>query len=103
MRMLLLLLLVGFQALPCMAAEGNSVAGPSKCSPIEEERFWLPDDQASAMPLFLDKARRINDTGTCVVDGWFGKNAHKFYMTIVPPGSSRIGRVVSFTHEELTQ
>ena len=99
MRPVLLAFLLCLISSFCAADDG--VPGTSKCPPLDPHRFWLPDDRSHAMEIFLEKARRINDSGTCVVDGWYGKNEHKYYMTVIPPGYNRIGKVVSFSFEEL--
>lgn len=104
MKLSILRCSVLFASLAAFSPSESGAADPpasSRCDPLDLTRFWVPDDMEFAMPDFIDKARKINDSGTCVVDGWFGRNENKFYMTVVPPGYHRIGKVRSFTLKEL--
>lgn len=91
---------ISFLSTPTLSVAGD-VPPDTKCPPVDQMRFWLPDDMDFAMSDFLAKATTINNSGTCVIDGWFGRNENKFYMTVVPPGYSKIGKVKSFTLGEL--
>jgi hypothetical protein len=88
---------IGMVATIVTAAAGEY----AQCPPLDISRFWIPPDVEYAEEEFLAKAKRMNDAGTCVIDGWFGRNYGRFYYTVIPPGGDNLGKVISFSFEQL--
>ena len=73
------------------------------CPPIDPATLWLPKDKDFAKQQFLAKAKRLNDSGQCVIEGSFGKAHDKFYITVSKSGSVRDAQILRFTFEELSK
>lgn len=73
----------------------------AKCPNFEEHLLWVPKDKIEAKPDLLKKAKSLNNSGQCVVEGGFGRQAGKFYITVSPTGEVEGAKILKFTREEL--
>jgi len=74
----------------------------AECPPFDPAGLWLPKDKETAKELFLKKAKKLNDSGRCVVEGGFGRSYNKFYITVSPTGApSRESKILRFSLDEL--
>lgn len=72
------------------------------CPPFDPSALWLPKDKAYAKVVFQRKAKKLNDSGQCVVEGGYGRSYDKFYITVSPNGSpSKDAKILRFTLDEL--
>lgn len=71
------------------------------CPPIEDGALWLPADKNWAESDFNAKAKRLNDSGLCVIEGSWGSSTKKFYITVSETGNIRDAEILRFTAAEL--
>lgn len=71
------------------------------CPPIEDGVLWLPADKKWAETDFNAKAKRLNDSGLCVIEGSWGSSTKKFYITVSNTGNIRHAKILRFTAAEL--
>jgi len=76
---------------------GYSVA----CPPIDSSALWLPKDKKFAEKEFRKKAKKLNDSGLCVLEGSFGKSYQKYYITVSRSGSLIDAKILRFSYEDL--
>ncbi|HWI41552.1 MAG TPA: hypothetical protein VNX25_08695 [Verrucomicrobiae bacterium] len=87
--------------LPAFASAEDGDTLQRRCPKLDLRRFYISKEMEHARKDFFAKANRLNDSGYCVTDGWWGKVTNKFHFTVIPPGGDQIGIVESFTVEEL--
>ena len=83
---------------------GCAVLSPSAysaCPPIEDGALWLPASKKSAEADFRAKAKRLNDSGQCVIEGSWGSSTKKFYITVSKSGQIKDAKILRFTADEL--
>jgi hypothetical protein len=80
-----------------------AIATPASagCPPIDPSTLWLPKDKEFAKKEFQAKAKKLNDSGKCVVEGGFGRSYKKFYITVTETGSLRDAKILRFSFAEL--
>ncbi|MCH8134600.1 MAG: hypothetical protein IIB77_01310 [Proteobacteria bacterium] len=71
------------------------------CPPIEDGVLRLPADKKWAETDFNAKAKRLNDSGLCVIEGSWGSTMKKFYITVSKTGNIREAKILRFTAAEL--
>lgn len=71
------------------------------CPPLDPSTLWLPKDKEFAKAEFQAKAKKLNDSGNCVVEGGFGRNYKKFYITVTETGALRDAKILRFSFAEL--
>lgn len=72
------------------------------CPPVDADAFWLPKDKAKHMGKLLAKAKKLNSSGQCALEGSFGKDTGKFYITVSATGRvDTSARILRFTLDEL--
>ena len=74
---------------------------PAACPPIEDGALWLPESKRFAEADFKEKAKRLNDSGQCVIEGSWGSSTKKFYITVAKSGRIQDAKILRFTAEEL--
>jgi hypothetical protein len=60
---------------------------PPQCPPIGPGALWLPSSHSEAMPDLRAFAERLNAAGDCVIEGAFGTEHGRFYLTVKRPGA----------------
>ena len=80
-----------------------AIATPASagCPPIDPSTLWLPKDKEFAINEFQAKAKKLNDSGKCVVEGGFGRSYKKFYITVSETGALRDAKILRFSFAEL--
>jgi hypothetical protein len=74
------------------------------CPPIDKGAFWLPKDKVQHLDKLISKAKRLNKAGQCALEGSFGKDTGKYYITVSDTGEvDASARILRFTLEELTK
>lgn len=74
----------------------------AECPPLDTSVLWLPKDKEAAKVLFYKKAKKLNDSGKCVVEGGYGRNTNKFYITVSPTGKpSKYSKILRYSYDEL--
>jgi hypothetical protein len=71
------------------------------CPPLDLSTLWLPKDKEFAKTHFQAKAKKLNDSGKCVVEGGFGRTYKKFYITVTETGALRDAKILRFSLAEL--
>lgn len=73
------------------------------CKVMDPLLFTLPDEMAEAQADFMAKARRLRDSGHCVIEGNWGKTYRQFYFAIDKNGKPADRFHMRFTRSELKQ
>jgi len=71
------------------------------CPPVDPYSLWLPKDKEFAKERFDAKAKMLNDSGQCVIEGAFGRSYKKYYIAVSKTGDVRDAKILRFTYEEL--
>ena len=90
-----------FQALICIATTLGFCSILLACPPVDPYSLWLPKNKEFAKERFEAKAKRLNDSGQCVIEGAFGESYKKYYITVSKTGDVRNAKILRFTYEEL--
>lgn len=94
MRLTLALATVLLTALPSFAAD--------RCPPIKQSTLLLPSEQLFARTYFIDRAKRLNDSGRCVVEGGFDKQQNVFFYRVSDTDDMRETTVLRYSFKELS-
>lgn len=73
------------------------------CPPIKPGSVWVSKDKKFAKKRLLAKAKRLNDSGKCVIEGGFGRNYNQFYFGVTETGDLKDAKILKFTYEELSK
>ncbi|NVN93497.1 MAG: hypothetical protein HXX11_23270 [Desulfuromonadales bacterium] len=94
MRLILALTTIVLVSLPSFAAY--------RCPPIKQSTLLLPSEQLFARKYFIDRARRLNDSGRCIVEGGFDKQMDLFFYRVNDTDDARETTVLRYTFKELS-
>lgn len=73
-----------------------------RCQPIRQSTLMLPSEQLFARKYFIDRAKRLNDAGRCVVGGGFDGQLNVFYYQVNDTDDPRQITVLRYTFKELS-
>jgi len=94
MRLIIALTITVIASLPAYAAD--------RCPPIKQSTLLLPSEQLFARKIFIDRAKRLNDSGRCVVAGGFDRLGNAFYYKVTDTDNPNEITVLRFTFKELS-
>ena len=87
-----------------VATKDDIPAKAASCPPIEAGALWLPDSHRQYSTAFEAKARRVHQSGRCVIEGSWGTQQGRFYLAVHDAGSPRAKAYhLRFTAEELSR
>lgn len=52
------------------------------CPQMQQQAVTLPEDKALYLAGLLNEADRLNNSGTCVIEGGYGKDSGRFYLAV---------------------
>jgi hypothetical protein len=73
------------------------------CPPIDPILIKLRGEHVEAQADFTAKAQRLNASGTCVLEGDYGKAHQKFYFAVYTDGNKNNAHFIRLTRQELTK
>ncbi len=85
----------------CFVVIFSVSAAQSKCPDFEEHLIWVPKDKIEAKEDLMKKAKSLNDSGQCIVEGGFGRQSGKFYITVSSTGKPAGAKILKFSRKEL--
>lgn len=94
MRAILTLITVLIASLPALAAD--------RCQPLKQSKLLLPSEQLFVRKYFIDKARQINDSGRCVVDGGYDQQKKVFFYRVNDTSDPNQLTILQYTFQQLS-
>lgn len=52
------------------------------CPMMAQQAVSLPDDKSLYLAGLLNEADRLNNSGTCVIEGGYGQDSGRFYLAV---------------------
>lgn len=81
-------------SLPSFAAD--------RCPPIKQSTLQLPKEQIFVQKYFIERAKKINDSGRCVVGGGYNKQQNVYYYKVNDTDNPNEITIISYTFRELS-
>lgn len=78
--------LIGVGVIGAMVGGSSDPPPPEVCPPMDPATLWLPDDKAYATIQFLDRARRIHESGECLIDAGWSRDRQQYWFQVNRPG-----------------
>ncbi len=94
MKLLLAFATVLVVALPSFAAD--------RCLPLKQSTLRLPKEQIFVQKYFIDRAKRLNDSGRCVVGGGYDRLQNIYYYRVNDTDNPDETTVLKYTFRELS-
>jgi hypothetical protein len=95
MKAILTLATVLIVSLPALAAD--------RCLPIKQSKLLLPSEQFFMRKYFIDKARQLNDSGRCVVDGGYDQLNKVFFYRVNDTSDPNQLTTLQYTFQQLSK
>lgn len=94
MKLILTLVTVLVVSLPAVAAD--------RCQPIKQSKLLLPSEQLFMRTYFIDKARQLNGSGRCVVDGGYDQQKKVYYYRVNDTSDPSQLTTLRYTFQQLS-
>jgi hypothetical protein len=98
-------LMAAFLAFAFILGINASGSRPAKaaCPATDPLLIQLRGEHVEAQADFTAKAQRLNASGTCVLEGDYGKAHQKFYFAVYTDGNKNNAHFIRLTRQELTK
>ena len=94
MRLALIFITLASASIPSFAAD--------RCPPIRQSALQLPKKQVFVHKYFIDRAKRLNDSGRCVTGGGYDVEQNRFYYAVNDTDNPNDITILKYTFEELS-